>query len=459
MSDLIQQPLLRLTLLLLAAIVILFVLRRTEPAWKIGLIRGTFLGGLLLFLVSLSGLRWELPSWVKMASIEQLSRVETELAGTNGSVAVSTTPSQAAMSLELTEESSVSFTTILFAISCSVSLILLSKLVITLLKEKRRLNQGVAAPSGIETQWAAACLEAGTTPRRVVVVDDRVSPHLYLDGTLVLPRPLLDEQVSESERQHVLRHEAAHLKAGDHYWFPLLSVLATLLWFHPLVWWLLSRHLVACEEARDAQAARLGGAGAYQSSVAKVALGLLPASTPSPSLLRRNGRLVERLKRVEETSPQSPPFAAAIIALQVVLVTLSIVIGTASPSLSAATSTEELFGMWRSDDRGERFARQVEVYEWGGEAKLRLWYAVGQGTSLKGATVASFGMTHDELAKTLAETGSVSIDLKTSFSESTYTLSVESDKLEISVKTTYTDNSGRGDMEHASYYVRGTWEG
>lgn len=82
-----------------------------------------------------------------------------------------------------------------------------------------------------------------------------------------------------------------------------------LLWFHPLAWWLAERHLVSCEEARDAAAARLGGVESYRRSVAQVALGLLPA--PSPSLFRRNGRLVDRLNRVQNSTRNFPRISAS----------------------------------------------------------------------------------------------------------------------------------------------------
>jgi hypothetical protein len=291
----------------------------------------------------------------------------------------------------------------------------------------------------------------------VILVDAPVSPHLYLDGNLILPATLAEDPGAAENLVHVFRHEAAHLKAGDHFWFPFLAVLTAMLWFHPLAWWLSTRHLISCEEARDAEAARLGGTEAYRQSVAGVALGLLPSPAPTPSLIRKNGRLVQRLKRVETTSPQSPPPAATIRTVQSAIIIIALAAGLAAPSLEAALRSNDLFGMWRPDGSANRFARQLEVYEWGGEVKLRIWHSVGDPDKLHGATITSFEMTREAFDEALSNSGSISVPHRENFKESIYTLSKRGDELEFRLQNHYTDDSGRADQDLVFFFERGEW--
>jgi len=67
-------------------------------------------------------------------------------------------------------------------------------------------------------------------------------------------------------------------------------------------------------------------------------------------------------------------------------------------------------------------------------------------------------MTRAELEQELRERGFVSLDYRNSFSESVYSLQVQDDRLEFSLETRYTDDSGRDRLDHTSYFVRGSWE-
>lgn len=454
MIDLIPHPLLRLTLLFFAGAVMLLALKKTEPSWKIALIRGVFIGGLTLLLVSLSGIRWEIPGWVN-APTEAASTAESvPLPETNASTLERVTASSA-----LTEPPTepVNRTTPALLLWAAVSAILILRLFLTLQHEHRLIRTGRRATSELAAQWEQVCAEAGVRATEVILVKASVSPHLYLDGKLILPANLDDDPGASESLVHVLRHEAAHLKAGDQFWFPFLAVLTATLWFHPLAWWLSTRHLVSCEEARDAEAARRGGTDAYRQSVAGVALGLLPTTAATPSLIRKNGRLVQRLKRVETTSPLSPPRAATIRAVQSGITIIALAAGLAVPSLGAVLSSEDLFGMWRPDGSDNRFARQLEVYEWGGEAKLRIWHSLGEPDNLYGAAITSFGMTRSEFESALAQKGSISVPHRESFKESIYALSKRGAVLEFRLQTHYTDDSNRPDQDLVFFFERGEW--
>ena len=456
MIELIQTPLLRVTLVFLAAMLGVAILRRTEPSWRIALIRGSFIGGLVLLFATMSGIQFAIPGWVSAASevaavpITQEAPAPATSTATPAAVPGSPTSSGAL----IVSPVPLPWGAILFFLWGFVAFVLLGRITITFTNERRAMRLGRGAPASVIEQWESVCREFKLAPRGLVIVPESVSPYLSHDGTLVLPAAIIDETSDAENLVHLLRHEAAHLKAGDHYWFPFLAVMTALLWFHPLAWWLSARHLISCEEARDAEAARLGGSEAYRKSVARVALGLLPSTSPSPSLLRKNGHLVSRLRRVEDTARQAPPFATAVIAAQAALIVFSAIVATAAPT---ALSTEQLFGMWRPEDRGNRFARQVEVYEWGDEVKMRIWHAVGPEEKLYDSNIASFGMTRSEFEEEISTNRSVSCDHRTGFSESIYSLTVQDDKLEFRVQTHYTDNSNRGDQDFLSYFVRGEW--
>src|SRR6185503_12757937 len=53
------------------------------------------------------------------------------------------------------------------------------------------------------------------------------------------------------EQDAMLIHELAHLAARDPLWYSLVDILAALMWWHPLIWWVRRRLHVATESAAD----------------------------------------------------------------------------------------------------------------------------------------------------------------------------------------------------------------
>ncbi len=90
---------------------------------------------------------------------------------------------------------------------------------------------------------------------RVIATDLVESPALsgVLRPTVLLPRRAADA-LDDDALRHVLRHEIAHLRAGDVLGNWLLAVLAALHWFDPLVHFAFARLRAAREELRDATA-------------------------------------------------------------------------------------------------------------------------------------------------------------------------------------------------------------
>ena len=50
------------------------------------------------------------------------------------------------------------------------------------------------------------------------------------------PRIYLPYRMGSRDQQHVIAHEQAHLRRGDHLWKPLGFLLLTIHWFNPLMW-------------------------------------------------------------------------------------------------------------------------------------------------------------------------------------------------------------------------------
>ena len=73
----------------------------------------------------------------------------------------------------------------------------------------------------------------------------------FVLGT-IKPKIYLPYHMDSRDRQHVIAHERAHLRRGDHVWKPLGFLLLTIHWFNPLLWLsyvLLCRDIeLACDE-------------------------------------------------------------------------------------------------------------------------------------------------------------------------------------------------------------------
>ena len=69
---------------------------------------------------------------------------------------------------------------------------------------------------------------------------------------ILRPKVYLPYHMDSREAQHVLAHEQAHLRRGDHFWKPLGFLLLTIHWFNPLIWLsyaMLCRDIeLACDE-------------------------------------------------------------------------------------------------------------------------------------------------------------------------------------------------------------------
>ena len=63
------------------------------------------------------------------------------------------------------------------------------------------------------------------------------------------PRIYLPYRLSETDREHVIAHETAHIRRRDHYWKPLGFLLLTIHWFNPLMW---LAYILLCRDIESA---------------------------------------------------------------------------------------------------------------------------------------------------------------------------------------------------------------
>lgn len=84
--------------------------------------------------------------------------------------------------------------------------------------------------------------------RHAAAVDHPVTFGL-LWPVVLLPESLRDQ--SADIRRSVVAHELVHVKRRDWTWLVVEEVVVCLLWFHPAVWWLVSRIQLAREEVVD----------------------------------------------------------------------------------------------------------------------------------------------------------------------------------------------------------------
>lgn len=136
-------------------------------------------------------------------------------------------------------------------------------------------------------------------PIPVLVGRSRLEPGLIgvRHPVLLLPEGLF-EQLSPQEMDAILAHELCHLRRSDNLLAGLHMFVATLFWFHPLIWWVGKRLLAEREQACDEAVLASGKDGVvYAEGLLKVCRHCLPsplacASGVSGSDLARRTRAI-----------------------------------------------------------------------------------------------------------------------------------------------------------------------
>lgn len=147
------------------------------------------------------------------------------------------------------------------------------------------------------------------------------------EPTILLPQGV---SAGNTEFSAVFAHELTHLLNRDLFWMSLLRGITVAFWWHPLSFHLCRVHEQACEEACDAAAARhIGDPEAYSRTLAHFALSAL---RPSPTLagipMARPAEIMHRLARLSTQANISRPCATRVIAVTAVSALLAVTLNS-----------------------------------------------------------------------------------------------------------------------------------
>jgi len=134
----------------------------------------------------------------------------------------------------------------------------------------------------------------------------------------------------------LLAHEIAHVRRHDYIVRVLQSVIETLLFYHPAVWWVSRRVGEEREHCCDDLAVAVCG-DAHMYAQALVGMERLRGTEPAFVLTAARGSLVSRVRRLVEPAPAAtPPWVAG-----VVVATLLLVLGAGSRLARVSTASGE----------------------------------------------------------------------------------------------------------------------
>ncbi|MGO9112544.1 MAG: M56 family metallopeptidase [Thermoguttaceae bacterium] len=347
------QLLTKATLLLAVAWVVHFSLARANPRWRILLWRGT-VPSLVLMAVWIPSLpRLEIrirtpePVAAAPARLPQpmvaerdppvVEGVVVHRAEAPASVAMKAIPQQDPGEVRLQAAPATKSSGLL--LSWPVALLgiwgfgvalLVIRLATALVRLARLLRSSQVASDEIvaEVERISAALRC----RRAVRV--RISRLYAVPFQYGLRRPVLvlPERMCQpgyrGQLPGVVAHELAHVRSWDFGWNAAVQVVSTILWFHPLTWWIGSAHRSACDAVCDAvSASYLGDVQAYCQTLAEVAL---EGAASFPALGLAMARTCDIRRRIAML--QQRVFAAALSRDSVIAIVL---VGLLSSALLA----------------------------------------------------------------------------------------------------------------------------
>ncbi|MCM2316047.1 MAG: M56 family metallopeptidase [Thermoanaerobaculia bacterium] len=230
------------------------------------------------------------------------------------------------------------------------------------------------ADSGIETlprEWAATLgrlAKAMGIDRAVRLLEStRVDvPTVvgWISPVILVPASALSG-LTPQQLETVLAHELAHIRRHDFVVNFLQSLVETLLFYHPAVWWMSNRVRVEREHCcDDAAVALCGDAVGYARALTSLEE-MRAARVPSPALAATGGSLLERVRRLvglgdDELASTRP--IAALVALMVVSAAIAIPLSARANRAGSAAGTTivvdapsddaspEVAGIWVESD-------------------------------------------------------------------------------------------------------------
>ena len=153
----------------------------------------------------------------------------------------------------------------------------------------------------------------------------------------------------------MLAHELAHVRRHDYLVNVLQSLVETLLFYHPAVWWCSRQIRIEREHCCDDMVVEAGGNRvAYAAALAQ--LEELRGLQPMLSLNASGGRLVDRIRRLLGESPMKERRSTMWTIAAALAVVMAIVV---TPALTVADASELVTSL--QSDRGQSNPPQVPV--------------------------------------------------------------------------------------------------
>ena len=196
---------------------------------------------------------------------------------------------------------------------------------------------------------------------KVMEVDGLKGPAAFgwLDPVILLPSGMPDGPV----RSAAVLHELQHVLRRDWFESMIEHVAVSILWFHPMVWWLMERVHLAREQAVDAEVAGNGLDRDQYLEVLLSSAGLANLSSmPATSFVRRPRHLVERVAFLTKETNMSVRKTVASAALAVLVSGAAVtLVSTYLPMQALAQEVSTSTLNWsRQSIRGEGIV-QLEV--------------------------------------------------------------------------------------------------
>ena len=209
----------------------------------------------------------------------------------------------------------------------------------------------------LSLRLVAGGLEVRALRRSITVVDDRLRDHVVnlasrmglrravqigtstrADGPsvigwlrpLILLPPATLIGLTATQLDAVLAHELAHIRRHDYLVNIVQMVAETLLFYHPVVWWVSKRLRIERELCCDDEAVRVSGdANAY----AKALVTMAKLQVPAMAMGSAGGSLTDRVRRLLGAGGHEPKRSAAlgVMAMAVALVLISMANVNAQP--------------------------------------------------------------------------------------------------------------------------------
>ena len=150
----------------------------------------------------------------------------------------------------------------------------------------------------------------------------------HVDGPVTFgwlrPVVLLPESFAEAHpdtQSAVLTHELVHVERRDWLWTVAEEIIRSLLWFHPVVRWLISRIQLAREQVVDREVVnRTGDREAYLRALVEITKAMpAPAFSEAPGFLRRWHLKARVQTLLEEVSMTKSRMVVSLAAMAVLL--------------------------------------------------------------------------------------------------------------------------------------------